>query len=248
MPGGADEGAVLVDGTVRRPHRPWTPTVQHLLGHLGTRGFAGAPRPLGFDDLGREVVSFLPGRTVGDHVPWPDWVHTDDALHQVARWLRDYHRAVADYVPPADASWRDGGRWAPGLLIGHGDPAPYNAVWDADGLVGLFDWDDAGPTTVVDDLAWAAFAWTPLHARVVVEREGFTDHGRRRERLEMFLAAYGWNGGTDEVLDALDARLTRQVDAMRAAAARGDVTRRRMVERGQDRLLEKARQDLRARP
>jgi thiamine kinase-like enzyme len=41
--------------------------------------------------------------------------------------------------------------------VGHGDSAPYNAVWSDEGLIGLIDWDDAGPMRVRDDLAWVAF-------------------------------------------------------------------------------------------
>ena len=70
--------------------------------------------------------------------------------------------------------WREGQSWEPGPVVGHGDPAPYNAVWTKDGLVGLIDWDNAGPIRAADDLAWVAFSWTPLHAPEVVVREGFT--------------------------------------------------------------------------
>jgi hypothetical protein len=41
--------------------------VQALLSHLHAVGFDGAPRPLGIDERGREVLSFIPGT-----VPWPD--------------------------------------------------------------------------------------------------------------------------------------------------------------------------------
>ena len=66
---------------------------------------------------------------MGSSLPWPEWVHADATLAQVARWLRRYHDAVADFVPPAAAVWRMGGQWAPGLIVGHNDAAPYNAVW-----------------------------------------------------------------------------------------------------------------------
>ncbi|MEK8169329.1 hypothetical protein NKH77_04555 [Streptomyces sp. M19] len=38
-----------------------------LLAHLHEVGFRAAPRPLGIDDQGREVLTYLPG-----HVVWPD--------------------------------------------------------------------------------------------------------------------------------------------------------------------------------
>ena len=109
LPGGNAGGAVLVDGTVRRPAGEWTPTVHALLDHLHEHGFDRAPRPLGYDDDRREVLTYLPGSTVGDTKPWPSWVHADDTLLQVADWLRDYHAVVADFVPPAGAVWRMGG-------------------------------------------------------------------------------------------------------------------------------------------
>ncbi len=132
----------------------------------------------------------------------------------------------------------------PGMIVGHGDPAPYNSVWSVDRVVGFFDWDNAGPTTCEADLAWLAFAWTPLHAREVVEREGFTAFSQRRGRLEVLLEAYGWAGSTDDVITAVDARLSHQIETMRATADQGDPAYREMIQRGQDHLLESARGSL----
>jgi len=64
LPGGNGKGAVLLDGTVRRPARPWTPTAHVLLMHLEARGFDEVPRVVGMDELGPEVLTFLPGTTV----------------------------------------------------------------------------------------------------------------------------------------------------------------------------------------
>lgn len=61
---------------------------------------------LGTDAQGREVLTYLPGTTVGHLRPWPAWVHSDEALGQVGRWLRRYHDAVNDFAPPTDAQWR----------------------------------------------------------------------------------------------------------------------------------------------
>ena len=33
---------------------------------------------------------------------WATWTHSDEALLDVADWLRHYHLAVADFVPPLD--------------------------------------------------------------------------------------------------------------------------------------------------
>ncbi|HYO18234.1 MAG TPA: phosphotransferase [Dermatophilaceae bacterium] len=237
LEGGYDGGATVVDGTVRRVAGPWSPSVRKLLRHLLDRGFAGAPQPLGADALGREVVSYLPGVTVGSCRPWPDWTHSDEALAQVAGWLRRFHDAVLDFDPGTEAVWREGGTWRPGLVIGHNDAAPYNAVWDDDRLVGFVDWDMCGPLAPESDLAWVAFSWVPLHARDVVEAEGFSHFSDRRRRLELFLREYGSNLTANGLLEVLRRRLRENIDAMRMTARSGDATYQRMLEHGVDRSL-----------
>lgn len=242
--GGNTGGAVRVGDTVRRSAGPWTPSVHALLRHLEVAGFAGAPRALGFDELGREVLSFLPGETVGTTRPWPRWAHSDEALCQVAHWLRDFHTAVADFVPPDDSIWREGGAWRPGLIVGHNDAAPYNAAWAEGRLVGFFDWDFAAPATPEWDLAFTGFAWVPLHARHVVTAEGFTAFADRPRRLRLFLDAYGWDGPVDCFVDIVRQRVRASAEGIRHTAAAGDPAYQRMIEQNVDAALETAVDEL----
>ena len=233
LEGGNAGGAVRIGDTVRRPTGPWTPSVHSLLQHLDRVGFTRAPKSLGIDERGREVLSYLPGNTVGTRRPWPPWVHSDEALVQVARWLRDYHTAVADFEPPADAAWREGGRWERGLIVGHNDAAPYNATWDDQGqLVGFFDWDFAAPAGLEWDLAFTAFAWVPLHACHVVEAEGFTDFGGRARRLRLFLDSYGWEGDRSAFLQTVQTRVLASADGIERTARRGDPAYQAMLRAG----------------
>ena len=218
LPGGNAGGAVLVDGTVRRPSGPWTPAVHSLLDYLASRGFDGAPRALGYDEQGREVLSHVPGETVGDASPWPAWTHSAEALRDAGRWLRRYHDVVRDFRPAPDSVWRLARRgWQPGDVIAHNDAAPYNAVWKSDTsasgrLVGFIDWDFAAPQSPMWDLAYLVFSWVPLHARHVVRREGFTEFEARRNRLRVLLNAYGWNGTAAEIIDAVVARVEAHIE------------------------------------
>jgi phosphotransferase family enzyme len=232
LDGGNLGGAVRAGDTVRRAAGPWTPAVHALLAHLAAKGFTGAPRPLGFDEQGREVLTFLEGETVGSGKPWPAWTHADDTLDQVARWLRGYHRAVADFVPPPGAVWREGGAWSPGLIIGHNDTAPYNAAWHQGTLAGFFDWDFAGPVTPEWDLAFAAFSWVPLHARHIVAAEGFTDFAARPRRLGRFLHTYGWPATTASFLEVVRARVKAHASGIRSHAAAGDAVFARLLHQG----------------
>jgi hypothetical protein len=61
LEGGSHSTVVRVGMTVRRGSHPWSSAVLDLLEHVYQAGFAGAPRPLGFDDQGREVLTYLEG-------------------------------------------------------------------------------------------------------------------------------------------------------------------------------------------
>ena len=230
LPGGNAGGAVLVGGTVRRKTGPWTPAVHDLLAYLAAQGFEGAPRPLGFDDQGREILTYLPGDTVGNSRPWPEWTRSDRALLEAGAWLRRYHDVVRNYRPPANAVWRLSTRtWQPGDVIAHNDAAPYNAVWaghDDDGLVGFIDWDFAAPQPAIWDLAYLIFSWVPLHARRVVASEGFTDFASRPRRLRALLDAYEWTGTVDEALDAVATRVAAHIADVQEMATTDSLFRR----------------------
>ena len=244
LDGGNAGGAVRVGETVRRGAGPWTPAVHALLRHLARKAFPGSPQPLGIDAQGREILTFLPGETVGSALPWPAWTHAAGTLVQVARWMRRYHGAVADFTPPPGAVWRIGGQWRPGLIIGHNDAAPYNAVWRDGRLAGFIDWDMAGPVTPAWDLAFAAFSWVPLHARHVVMREGFTDFGARPDRLRLFLNQYGWTGTAAGFLNVVRARVAAHAAGVRELAAAGDPLFIRLAARGVADDLDTALADL----
>ena len=61
LAGGSMTAVVRVGDTVRRAAGPWTPTIHALLRHVRAAGFTAAPEPLGLDEQGREILSFLPG-------------------------------------------------------------------------------------------------------------------------------------------------------------------------------------------
>jgi phosphotransferase family enzyme len=222
LDGGRTLGAVRIGDEVHRPVQPWTTTVHSVLRFLEESGFAGAPRVRGFDDEGREVLTYLAGDTLGDRMPWPDWLRSDTALEQVGSWLRGLHDATAGYVPPENAVWFTGNTWRPGLVIGHHDASPWNAVWQGGRLVGFVDWDTASPSSPEFDLAFTALTWVPLLARRVAEPTGFTDFDDRGRRLRLLLDAYGFEGDRAAFRDTVVARATRNIEVIRHLAATDD--------------------------
>lgn len=99
--GDVTEGLVRVGNTVRRPVGPHSPLVHALLAHLEAVGFAGAPRFLGIDGSGREVLSYIDGEVAGR--PRPAWIADEARLASVGRLVRAYDDAAASFTPAPDA-------------------------------------------------------------------------------------------------------------------------------------------------
>ena len=61
LTGGFVSGAVRVGDTVRRAASPRSPYVRELLDLFAAAGWSGAPRFLGYDEAGREIVEYVSG-------------------------------------------------------------------------------------------------------------------------------------------------------------------------------------------
>jgi hypothetical protein len=190
---------VRVGDTVRRPAEPWTPVVQEFLAHLRNAGFSGAPRPLGFDEHGRQVLEYIEGEVLaiaqdpfGDLVlgRWPDDWRSDEALAAAGALLRQLHDAARGFRTE-HAEWRlYDHSMRPGEILCHGDAAPWNAVYREGRPVAFIDFDSARPDTPLLDLAWAAWHFVPLADAGTARTLGFDDVAYG-PRLAVFLSAYG---------------------------------------------------------
>jgi thiamine kinase-like enzyme len=79
----------------------------------------------------------------------------------------------------------------PRRVIGHCDIGPWNIV-ARDGLpVALIDWDWAGPTDPLVELAQACWLNARLHDDVVAAREGLPPLADRARHLRAIVAGYG---------------------------------------------------------
>jgi len=142
--------------------------------------------------------------------PWPPVLASGDGLWQLARWVRDYHDAVADFVPPAHAAWFvPGVTWQPGQIIRHGDLGPWNSVWRDGVLVGFIDWDFAEPGTALDDVAQLAWYAVPLRGPDAARAAGLAEDCDLQARLDMLCQGYGVSSAA--VLGALERLIAREI-------------------------------------
>lgn len=190
-----------IGDTVRRPTYPWSPAIHALLQHLEAVGFRYAPRVLGLDEDGREVLTYVQGESGPQG--WAKVV--DDAgLARFARLLRDYHDAVQDFVPPDEVSWSTG---EVGLgdheVICHGDFGPWNVVWQGERPVGILDWDYARPASRIHDIAYALEYVAPFRDDAECLRSlRYPEPPNRRHRVELFAGTYGLTS-TSGLVDAV---------------------------------------------
>jgi hypothetical protein len=195
-----------VGDTVRRPLRPSSAAVHDLLRRLEGAGFDGAPRFLGVDERGREILSFVDGDVPAP--PYPAAVRSDEALASVARLLRRFHDA------------------APGWC--HNDVAPYNVAYRGPEAVGLIDWDFAAPAPAPVgatrwDLAHVAWHCVPCQPDDVAADHGWVPVPDRARRLRLLCDAYGLPGDERTGFVALIVeRIQATEDGIRRLADDGD--------------------------
>jgi hypothetical protein len=205
-------GVVRIGAKVHRPTGPWTPAVHALLHHLADR-VPLVPTVYGLDDVGREVLSYAEGRV--------ESVLNDAQLVDLVAWTHRFHEAVAGFDHPGP--WR----YFPipdATLIGHNDIAAYNVCFDGDRLAGVFDWDLAGPTNPLQELAFIAWNGVPMWAEL--------EPAEAARRLHLIADTYG--GPTArQIVRAVVPRIELMIAGIAARAAAGDAGMRNLVANGE---------------
>jgi Phosphotransferase enzyme family len=194
-------GIVRVGNTVRRPPKGNAAFVHDLLLFLEDRGFRYAPRFLGTDEQGREILGYLEGQT---------WAGSgsglsDDLLVQAAGVIRRLHDVTA------------GSLLAQGHeIVAHHELGPHNAIFHENQVVGFIDWDDAAPGTRLRDLANAVYNYVDVGhwARQTADEQA--------RRIRLMCAAYGWDDPISLVND-FEADLQQALRNHEEAGRRGAV-------------------------
>ncbi|BBH68278.1 hypothetical protein ACTI_49630 [Actinoplanes sp. OR16] len=150
LAGGLVSDVVRVGETVRKSPPRDPEFVRALLRHFERHDWPGAPRFLGTDDRGREMLGFIDG-----DVPWqpghePPSIRSDESLAAVARMVRRFH----DLTAGTDLA---GGQ----EVVCHNDLSPKNTVY-RDLPVAFIDWDLAAPGARIHDVAHVCWQYVGL--------------------------------------------------------------------------------------
>lgn len=190
-------GVVRVCDSVRRPRGPHSPFVHDLLPHLEAVGFKAAPRLLGVDEWGREILTYVEGEVQHDHGGYSP---SDARLTKAAATIRRLHDATEGSALAAGAE-----------LVAHNELGPHNTVFVGD-EPGFIDWDDAAPGTRLFDLANAVWCFVGVG-------EGGGPVGEQARRVRLMCEVYGWDD-TDAIVDEIRADLGRALASHERAGRR----------------------------
>lgn len=202
---------------VKRPEQKWSPNVQKFLGYLRDQGVEYVPKPLGIDDSGNEIVSYVSGEVY--NYPLPAILLNDQSIISAGQLLKDFHDRGVDFLGCLEGQevWMLTYEM-PHEVMCHSDFAPYN-VTTVDGLAtGIIDFDTLMPGTRLWDIVYGAYRWVPLYfdETTVMTRE-------MSKRLKLFLEAYGLSKSEyTQVVPYLIKRLTYLIQFMEEAAQRGE--------------------------
>ncbi|GAA5055057.1 Ser/Thr protein kinase RdoA (MazF antagonist) [Thermocatellispora tengchongensis] len=240
--GMVSDGVVRVGDTVRRPVGVSGAAVHALLRHLEDVGFDRAPRVVGVDERGREILTWVEGEAATR--PLREHVVSDEALAALARLLRAYHDATAGFRAPPGAVWEAGSNEdREPEIVGHCDVTPENVVFRGALPYALIDFDMARPTTRLFDIVTTLRHWAPIADPVdrdpLLRGLGPAGVGRR---VRLFCDAYGLVPRERRRLTELARlRFDRSYGVMRARAAEGDGPWARMWESGAGQRIRRAR-------
>ena len=175
LPGGFVSAPLRVGNTVRRQPGSHPEFVRRLLRFFEQAGFGGAPRFLGEDADGREVVSFVPG-----YVPWrqaeAQQVRSAVSLAAAGMLLRQCHDLTARTALAGDSE-----------VVCHNDLSPRNTVYRDLGAglvpVAFIDWDVAAPGARIHDVAHMCWQYPGLGPAA--------ESGAAARQLALICDAYG---------------------------------------------------------
>lgn len=198
LPGGNASDFVVRSGdTVRKPWTETTGKVHRYLQRLRTAG-ADVPRVGGPDSEGRQVLEYIDGMLAIERGQF-----CVEELQRVGGIIRAIHDSSPRCTPADLQSWPVLIPAPEQELICHNDLAPWNLIL-GDRWV-FVDWDGAGPSSRMWDLAYAAQSFAGLWEGEDPETAGV--------RLRAFADGYG---ASWEQRRQLPEMLVRRVQAMYA--------------------------------
>jgi len=234
LTGGNVSSVYRLGDTVRRELKPDSPKFHKLLKHLENKGFSYAPKFLGIDEKGREILSFIEGEA--GNYPLKEYMWSDDVLIEIGKMLRLYHDSVSDFS--FDDSWKSIDNTPQKYeVLCHNDFAIYNIIFNHERPIGIIDYDVAGPGPRLWDIAYTLYTCVPL-SRFYLSETGekvyynSLQHANRiKQRVKLFFESYG-DARKEDYLEMVLLRLEGLCKTITRKASEGDIAFQKMIDEG----------------
>jgi hypothetical protein len=216
LPGGFVNHVIRVGATVRRPPSARSAFIRELLALFERRGWDGAPRFLGLDGQGREILSHIGGQAAWTSDQRRE-ACSDTSLVRVAELVREFHDMSNGSLLAGTHE-----------VVCHNDLSPKNTIYAVDRggwrPVAFIDWDLAAPGERIHDVAHVCWQYLDLGPSVM-------DVPDAARRIDLVCDAYGladpWR-----IVDTILWWQDRCWRGIEAAASRGETTMIRLRDQG----------------
>ncbi|MFY2248770.1 phosphotransferase [Priestia megaterium] len=234
LTGGNVSNVYRSGNTVRRELKSDSHKFHKLLKHLENKGFTYAPKFLGIDEKGREVLSFIEGEA--GNYPLKKYMWSDAVLIEIGKMLRLYHDSVSDFS--FDDSWKSiDNTPKPFEILCHNDFAIYNIIFNDERPIGIIDFDVAAPGPRLWDIAYTLYTCVPL-SRFYLSETGEKIHYNssqhaqdRKRRVKLFFESYG-EELQECYLEMVLLRLEGLCKTITRKASEGDIAFQKMIDEG----------------
>ncbi|GLO66092.1 MULTISPECIES: aminoglycoside phosphotransferase family protein [Oceanobacillus] len=235
LTGGNLSNVYRLGETTRRELKAESTKIHKLLKHLENKGFSYAPKFLGIDEKGREILSFIEGEA--GNYPLKEYMWSNDVLKEIAKMLRLYHDAVSDFPSLNELKPMDN---TPDNIeiICHNDFAIYNIIFNREKPIGIIDFDVIAPGPRLWDIAYTLYTCVPLSRHYHTEKGEIVhynptdDAKRKKQRVELFFESYGNVGIKEGYLEMVLLRLEGLCKYMIRKANEGEVAFQEMIDEG----------------
>jgi thiamine kinase-like enzyme len=182
-----DKNVFKENDMVKRPMEKWSNNVHSLLTHFRNNNLP-VPKIIKVDNQ-YEYLEYINGEMIHPH----KW--NNELLYELAVLIKKLHSVAKTFEHNKNMEWK---KWylreiGNPLICSHGDIAPWNVITNGNKIVGLIDWEMAGPMDPIIELARVCWLFPQLFDDDLGKLYELPSPNERANQIRLILDTYGLN-------------------------------------------------------
>jgi hypothetical protein len=175
------------DNMVLRPIESWSPNIHLLLTHFYNNGLP-VPKIIKTDNT-YEYLEYINGEQIHPY----KW--NNESLVEIANLVKKLHNTAKTFEYNENMEWKPWYLRELGKpeLYSHGDIAPWNIITNGNKIIGLIDWEYAGPIDPIIELARVCWLFPQLVDDDLGKLYELPSPKERGEQVRLIIDIYGLN-------------------------------------------------------